>query len=436
MPNNILSPHTAVNAKDPSSKSTIFTGAIEGHVLVKNINNALPLRQPKLLSIYGYDAKGPNIMQPDINWALGYTPFDNTEFSSVIFSSVPKLTPQTTNSTLISGGGSGAVTPAYWNAPYDALQQRAYEDGSSLLWDFITPNSNSIIDAASDACLVFINAWASEGYDRSGSHDVFSDTLVTNIAAKCSNTIVVIHNAGIRLVDQFVTNPNVTGIIFAHLPGQDSGRAITALLYGDVNFSGKLPYTVAKNESDYGLLYEPSLPDTLFALFPQDNFTEGVFIDYRAFDKANITPRYEFGFGLSYTNFTYSNLQITKLSPGNQTPYPQSAIIPGGAADLWDAWAFVDVDVINTGSVEGMEVVQLYIGIPDVGSPVRQLRGFDKQNIAPGGTFHSRFTLTRRDLSIWDTAAQKWKLVGGDVKVFVGSSSRDIRLNGTLSLQV
>lgn len=100
------------------------------------------------------------------------------------------------------GGGSGAVTPAYWNAPFDALQERAYADGTSLFWDFATPNSNSPIEGATDACLVFINAWASEGADRPGLHDDFSDALVLNIAAQCANTIVVIHNVGIRLVDQ------------------------------------------------------------------------------------------------------------------------------------------------------------------------------------------------------------------------------------------
>lgn len=437
MPANILKPHTIVDAKDPASKSTLFAGAVEGHVLVKNTNNALPLKKPKLLSLFGYDAAPVNAMHPSSNfqWTFGLEPLDTATYTSLLFNNPdPSTVPQYVNSTIISGGGSGAVTPAYWNSPYDALQQRAYEDGSTLFWDFATTGASTSVDPASDACLVFINAWASEGYDRSGSHDNFSDTLVSNVASQCSNTIVVIHNAGIRLVDQFVANPNVTGIIYAHLPGQDSGRAITALLYGDENFSGKLPYTVAKNESDYSKIYSPSLSSGLFSLFPQDNFTEGVFIDYRAFDKANITPRYEFGFGLSYTNFTFSNFKITKLSPGNQSPYPKSPIIPGGAADLWDAWVLVDVDVTNTGRVQGSEVAQLYVGIPDANGPIRQLRGFDKQNVAPGGTFHSRFTLTRRDLSVWDTTAQKWKLGSGQFGVWVGSSSRNFKANGTFTI--
>jgi beta-glucosidase len=99
---------------------------------------------------------------------------------------------------------------------------------------------------STDACLVFINAYATEALDRIGTHDDYSDTLVKNVASQCSNTIVVIHNAGVRLVDQFVDHPNVTAIIYGHLPGQDSGRAIVSLLYGDENFSSKLPYTVAR----------------------------------------------------------------------------------------------------------------------------------------------------------------------------------------------
>lgn len=126
--------------------------------------------------------------------------------------------------------------------------------------------------------------------------------MVENIAAQCNNTIVVIHNAGIRLVDQWIDNPNVTALIFAQLPGQDSGEALTQILYGDVSPSGKLTYTIARNESDYGGLLEPLGHEGWDFYFPQTNFTEGTLIDYRHFDALGIEPRYEFGFGLSYTN--------------------------------------------------------------------------------------------------------------------------------------
>jgi beta-glucosidase len=122
---------------------------------------------------------------------------------------------------------------------------------------------------------------------------------VLNVAANCTNTIVVIHSAGIRLVDQWIDHQNITAVIFAHLLGQDSGRSVVQLLYGVQSPSGKLPYTVAKNESDYGALATPALPKGEYQLFPQHSFTEGVYIDYWDFDRKNITPRYELGYGLT-----------------------------------------------------------------------------------------------------------------------------------------
>jgi beta-glucosidase len=152
---------------------------------------------------------------------------------------------------LITGGGSGGTAPAYISAPLAAIQERAIQDDTTVYFD--TVSTNPAVHAESDACLVFINAYATEGVDREALYDDYSDGLVKNIANKCSNTIVVIHNAGIRLVDQWIEHPNVTALIYAHLPGQDSGRAVVSLLYGDESPSGRLPYTVAKNESQYNV---------------------------------------------------------------------------------------------------------------------------------------------------------------------------------------
>jgi beta-glucosidase len=180
----------------------------------------------------------------------------------------------------------------------------------------------------------------------------------------------------------------------------------------------------------------PDEPEGKFAKFPQSNFSEGLYIDYRAFDKYNITPRYEFGFGLSYTTFSYSNLQTSLVNASTATtklsPYPTGPIHQGGQTDLWDEIAFVTADISNTGDREGKEVAQLYIGIP--GGPARQLRGFEKCNLLPGETTTMRFGLTRRDLSTWDMVKQKWKLQTGNYWVYVGSSSRRLPLVGVLRL--
>lgn len=306
--------------------------------------------------------------------------------------------------------------------PLSAIQQRARVDGTWVNWDI--ESSNPDVNAASDACLVFINAIATEGWDREGLHDDFSDGLVLNVARKCANTIVIIHAAGIRLVDQWIEHPNITATIIAHLPGQDSGEALVKLLYGEAAFSGKLPYTLAKNESDYSV-YKPCARSSPADLDPQCDFTEGVYLDYRAFDAKNITPRYEFGFGLSYTTFSYSSLKVNTKSKN------LSAQLCKGN-DLWAVAATVEATVSNSGKVAGAEVAQLYLAIPN--SPPRQLRGFEKVALKANESATIRFELTRRDFGVWDVEAQAWRIQDGEYKVFVGASSRDIRLTGDVKI--
>jgi beta-glucosidase len=414
MPSSPSAAHQAVIATSPEAKPILLQAAIESHVLVKNTDGALPLKSPKLISVFGYDAYAP----------LTYDLSNNFDFSSTrVRSDLYK------NGTLYVGGGSGLNSPAYIDAPIEAIKRRAYEDGSSVLWDFISETPS--VDYTSDVCLVFLNAYATEGYDRQALSDTHSDSIVENVADNCSNTMVVIHNAGIRTAEAWVDHANVTAIIYAHLPGQDTGRALVKLLYGESNFSGRLPYTVAKNASDYGSLLEPSQPEGKYQYFPQSSFSEGVYIDYRAFDKDGILPRYAFGYGLSYTTFEYSGLKISKKSGGVPSTYPAKAsILPGGNPRLFDELVTVTANIRNTGKVDGQEVAQLYVGIP--GGPVRQLRGFDKVLIKSGSSVSVTFSLTRRDLSTWDTNAQEWSLQRGTYKIYVGRDSRDLLLEGTL----
>ena len=126
----------------------------------------------------------------------------------------------------------------------------------------------------------------------------------------------MVHSTGPVLLADYANNPNITAILWAGIPGEQSGNSIADVLYGRVNPGAKLPFTLAVSREDYGtdLLYVPN------ADVPQIDFTEGVFIDYRALDKNNVQPLYEFGFGLSYTNFSYSNLSISKTAAGPYTP--------------------------------------------------------------------------------------------------------------------
>jgi beta-glucosidase len=426
----LTKPHRIVDARNSSFRSTLFSGAVEGHVLVKNIRNALPLSQPRMLSIYGYSAKNPDRNHPtsgDSPWLFGAESFNYTEFSNTWSgrSTDSGHTAISINGTIYSGGGSGATSQSAAISPFDALVQQAYDDGTALFWDFTS--GKPVVDPVSDACLVFGNAYATESADRPSLRDDYTDGLIKHVADQCNNTIVVLHNAGIRLVDQFVDHPNVTALIFAHLPGEASGRATVSILYGQSNPSGRLPYTVARNESDYAVL-GPDQPEGIFAKFPQSNFTEGIFVDYRHFDAKNITPRYPFGFGLSYTTFDYSNLSVAKAEDANFDEYPTGQVVEGGQQDLWDVLVNVSADVANTGGVDGAEVAQLYVGIPADGAPVRQLRGFEKPYLNVSSKATVSFGLTRRDLSVWDVVAQKWRLVRGEYTIEVGRSSRDLPL--------
>jgi beta-glucosidase len=143
----------------------------------------------------------------------------------------------------------------------------------------------------------------------------------------------------------------------------------------------------------------------------------------------NATPRYEFGFGLTYTTFSYTNL-LTLKPAANTSPTAPSRISEGGQESLWEVIATVTATITNTGDVTAKEVAQLYIHIP--GGPVKQLRGFEKVEIVPGETRDVRFELTRKDLSVWSVERQDWVLQKGRYGVWVGGSSRDLPLQGEL----
>lgn len=434
------------DARTSAASQILLHAAVEGHVLVKNIKSALPLKKPKVLSLFGYDAvSGLNTSSSDsmlydfsMTNTRQYTngqPFGALDFDLFFAAVQPasKTMPEIAfNGTLISGGGSGGIHPTSMVSAYDALRRQAALDGATLHTNFVSQNPAV---EKSDACLVMINAQSCESSDRSTLADPWSDTLVTNVASKCSNTIVVIHNAGIRLVDRCIDHPNVTAVIFAHLPGQASGDALTEILYGRQSPSGRLPYTVAKQEADYGSLLNPTLPDAQNPQYPQSDFDEGVFIDYRHFIQNNIKPRFAFGYGLTYSTFNYSTLSIARSGANRSLLPPDAGSKPsdGGLASLYDVLATVTIKVSNTGTVAASEVAQLYIGIPNSGVP-KALRGFDKHLIQPGQSTVYTFPLRRRDLSVWDTMRQQWMLQAGTYSIYVGKSVLDIQLTGSYTL--
>lgn len=203
----------------------------------------------------------------------------------------------------------------------------------------------------SEVCLVFINSFSGEGADRTELSNDDQDTLVTTVASSCNNTIVVVNVSGPRVLEAWIEQENVTAVLYSGLLGQGSGNAIADVLHGDVNPSGKLIHTVAKNASDY----PASICETA-----ECPFDEGAFIDYRHFDKEDIEPHYPFGHGLSYTTWTYGDVSATVTNATALiSVYPSGNPGLGGQTYLYDEVIFVSTTVQNSGSVDDSEVAQL-----------------------------------------------------------------------------
>ena len=274
-------------------------------VLLKNTKNALPLTgRNRMTAVFGEDA-GSNRRGPNGCADRGCN-----------------------DGTLAMGWGSGTANFPYLVTPETAIQNEIVSRLGRFesITDNYAGSQITALAAQADVAVVFVNADSGEGFlvvdGNIGDRNNLTlwnngDTLVQNVSALCNNTIVVIHSVGPVLLDGYPDNPNITAILWAGIPGEQSGNAIADVLFGRVNPSARLPFTIGKTRADYGtdVLYFPNSGTG----GPQIPFTEGVFIDYRAFDQGNITPTYEFGFGLSYTTFSYSNLRVNRLSVGGYT---------------------------------------------------------------------------------------------------------------------
>jgi len=216
------------------------------------------------------------------------------------------------------GWGSGSSEFSYLISPYEALQARARQDGTAFHWVFDDYNYPLIAKTAQQAtvCFAFVKSDSGEGYitvdGNQGDRNNLTawqagDELIATVAGNCLSTIVVVHSVGQINMEAWADHPNVTAILWASLPGQESGNSLVDVVYGDVNPSGRLPFTIAKNDSDYSskIIFPPNAGNDSP---PFDDFPEGLLVDYRAFDAKNINPRYEFGFGLSYTTFNVSHI--------------------------------------------------------------------------------------------------------------------------------
>ena len=256
--------------------------------------------------------------------------------------------------------------------------------------------------AKSDVAVVIVNQPAGEDFgdlpSLSLANPTNQDALVEAVATANAHTIVVLENGNPVLMPW---RNKVAAIVEAWFPGQGGGRAIANVLFGKVNPSGKLPMTFPERNEDIPTWGK----DGTMAKDPV--YTEKLNIGYRWYDAKKIKPMFEFGYGLSYTHFGYSNLSVNTAVDNTLT---------------------VVFTVKNEGSLEGAEVPQVYLGINDKDEPPLRLVGFSKINLKLGDSKQVRITISPRMQSIWSVDANDWKFIP-DSRVYVGASSRDIRLS-------
>ncbi len=251
-------------------------------------------------------------------------------------------------------------------------------------------------------CVGFNAITEGEGFDRSFALPKEQEDLIKEVAGVNKKTIVVLTAGG--NVDMSGWLSDVAGLIHTWYPGQEGGTALGEILFGDINPSGRLPVTFEKRWEDNATFH------SYYAKDKKLPYTEAVFVGYRHFDARNIEPQFPFGYGLSYTTFSCKNLKLT----------PRSA--PKGNVT-------VTVDVTNTGTRTGAEVVQLYVRDVEakVPRPVKELKAFDKVSLKPGETKTVAFQLGESAFAFYDAGRMKWITEPGAFEILVGGSSRDIK---------
>jgi beta-glucosidase len=356
--------------------------AAEGIVLLKN-NGILPLKKQKHIAVIGHTAK----------------------------------------EAYYQGGGSSHVNPTQLDKPFGELQKLAgdtklsYSEGYSadtgieqILIDEACKNAQN-----ADAALIYLALPASkesEGYDRPDLDLTEQQVaLVKSVSAVQPNTIVILNNGAPVVMSEWIEGP--AAVLEAWMMGQAGGGAIADVLYGVVNPSGKLAET-----------FPLKLIDTpAYINFPGENdevrYGEGIYIGYRYYDAKEIPTLFPFGYGMSYTTFTYKNLKVS-------------------AETFKDVDGLtVSVDVTNTGKVTGKEVVQVYIHDHKSGlvRPPKELKGFAKVELQPSETKTVNISLDFRAFAYYHPAYKQWITEDGEFDILIGASSGDMRCVQTVTLQ-
>ena len=307
-----------------------------------------------------------------------------------------------------NGGGTDDVTPFTYTTPLQAITRRAgprvqvsYDDGSDQA-------RAAAVARAADVAIVFASDSEGEYKDKAcasvdcttSGRTGHQDDLIASVARRNRNTVVVLETG-----DPVLTpwRDDVRGLLEAWYPGEQGGAALAQVLFGDVDPGGRLPASFPASESQFPTAGDP----TAYPGATDSLYSERLDVGYRWYDAHGVAPAFPFGFGLSYTSFRYSDLRI--------------------------AGSRATVEVTNVGGRRGSDVPQLYVADPpSAGEPPKQLKGFQKVDLAPGQSTRVSFPLDARAFSYWDVRRRAWTEAPGCYTVMVGHSSRDIALGGRI----
>jgi beta-glucosidase len=333
----------------------------------------------------------------------GLLPLDATSLRTVLIVGPYAVRPNT------GGGGSSHVIPLYTITPYDGL--------SAELQGRPTVMDGSDINAAADAAkraqlvIVMVGDQDTEGRDQSLELPAAQNELIKAVAKTNAKTVVVVKSGSAVLMPWI---DSVPAVLEAWYPGEEDGRAVADVLTGKVNPSGKLP-----------LSFPRSVEDTLASnaeQYPGVNgvahYSEGLEVGYRGYTAHNIPTLFPFGFGLSYTEFKFDGLKVSKQ--------------PGSAN------ATVGFKVTNTGKRVGAEVAEVYLGFPAIdegNEPPVQLKAFSKVMLNPGESKTVEVKLDTRAFSYWSEKAHAWQVAQGEFQVMVGDSSANTPLKANLTVR-
>ncbi|MFP4478377.1 MAG: beta-glucosidase [Candidatus Izemoplasmatales bacterium] len=315
------------------------------------------------------------------------------------------------------GSGSSLINPTRLSTAYAGLvevfgDELLYADGYDLstdeVDDALIKEALNVIHQADKVIIMagLTDAYESEGFDRDHLDlPMNHNALIDAISKAHPNVIVCLSNGGPVRMPWL---KNIKGLVEQYLTGQASGQALVDILLGKVNPSGKLAETFPNEVSEIPSTHNfPGRPRQVL-------YKEGLYVGYRAYDKMQVKPLFDFGYGLSYTSFEYSDFLINNDSKKRMVK--------------------VNLNISNTGDILGKEIVQVYVGKKDslVYRPIRVLKAFEKVTLKAGETKTLSLTISYDDLKIYQKG---FKLEGGPYTISIGASSRDIKYQEIISIQ-